>query len=122
MASLRLNARGLAAGALLISTACILACGDGGGGGGGGGTDPLPPSVARVDVSPPSGTVDVGSTLQFTATPRDGAGNALVGRSVSWSSGDGSVVSVGSSGLVTGVGPGATTVTATCEGKTVTPL
>jgi pimeloyl-ACP methyl ester carboxylesterase/Fe-S cluster biogenesis protein NfuA len=39
---------------------------------------------------------------------------------VAWSSSNGSVATVGSSGLVTGVGSGSATVTATCEGKSGT--
>ncbi|MGH7614975.1 MAG: metallophosphoesterase, partial [Gemmatimonadales bacterium] len=65
--------------------------------------------------------------LQLTATPKDGGGAQLSGRSIIWSSGAASVASVTSTGLVTGVSLGSTTITATSEGQsdtagiTVTP-
>ena len=83
--------------------------------------------VASVTVSPASGSVPVGSTLQLTATPKDASGNALTGRTITWSSSDNSVATVSSSGLVSGVVAGSATITATSEGQsgpsaiTVTP-
>ncbi len=83
--------------------------------------------VASVTVSPASGSVPAGSTLQLTATPKDASGNALTGRTITWSSSDNSVATVSSSGLVSGVVAGSATITATSEGQsgpsaiTVTP-
>src|SRR5947208_393569 len=83
--------------------------------------------VAAVTVTPSSGTVAVGQTVQLTATPRDASGNPLTGRAISWSSSDNTIATVSSSGLVTGVVAGAVTITATSEGQsgtsaiTVTP-
>jgi Tol biopolymer transport system component len=69
----------------------------------------------------PSGsTVSIGSTLQLTPTLKDASGNALNGRIVTWSSSDESVAKVDASGLVTAVGPGTATITATSEGKSGT--
>jgi len=73
--------------------------------------------VAAVTVSPSSGTVNVGSTLQLTAVTKDSAGNVLTGRSVTWSSSAPSVATVSPAGLVTGVTAGSATITATSEGK-----
>ncbi|HYR99477.1 MAG TPA: Ig-like domain-containing protein, partial [Gemmatimonadales bacterium] len=42
--------------------------------------------VASVTVTPASGTVSAGSSLQLTATPKDANGNPLVGRTVTWQS------------------------------------
>lgn len=86
---------------------------------------PIP--VATVEVVPPSPTVAVNSTVQLTATTRDANGNALGGRAVTWSTSDPNVATVDQTGLVTGVGLGSATITATSEGKsgtstvTVTP-
>ena len=83
--------------------------------------------VASVTVSPASGSVPAGSTLQLTATPKDASGNALTGRTITWSSSDNSVATVSSSGLVSGVVAGSATITAMSEGQsgtaaiTVTP-
>lgn len=83
-------------------------------------TSPLP--VASVTVSPPSASVQVGQTVQLTATLRDANGNPLSGRVVTWSSGDSTIarVGVGGTGLVTGRGAGSATITATSEGKSGT--
>jgi len=42
--------------------------------------------VASVTVTPASGTVSAGSSVQLTATPKDANGNPLVGRTVTWQS------------------------------------
>ena len=69
-------------------------------------------SVASVTVAPSSPSIGVGSTVQLTATLKDSAGNTLTGRPVSWASGSALVASVNSSGLVTGVAAGSSTITA----------
>ena len=71
--------------------------------------------VASVDVSPASATIAPGASTQLTAQPRDGGGNPLAGRVVTWSSSNTGVAMVGSDGLVTGVGVGTATITATSE-------
>src|SRR2546425_5269386 len=76
--------------------------------------------VAAVTVTPSSGTVAIGQTVQLTATPRDASGNPLTGRAISWSSSDNTIATVSSSGLVTGVVAGAVTITATSEGQSGT--
>jgi len=82
-------------------------------------TPPLVP-VASVAVSPASSTVRVGGTQQLTATPEDGNGNPLSGRTITWATGNSSVANVDVSGLVTGVAAGSATITATSEGKSGT--
>ena len=76
--------------------------------------------VASVTVSPTSGSIPVGDTLHLTATTRDSAGNILAGRTITWSSDSTAVAMVNSSGRVTGVATGSTTIRATSEGKTGT--
>src|SRR6266566_2634742 len=76
--------------------------------------------VASVTVSPTSGSIPVGDTLHLTATTRDSAGNILAGRTITWSSDSTAVAMVNSSGRVTGVAVGSTTIRATSEGKTGT--
>ncbi len=81
----------------------------------------LPPApVASVTVTPPTAEVQVGGTVQLTATPRDAAGNPLTGRTVTWESTAPAVATVDASGLVTAVAPGTTTIRATSEGRTGT--
>ena len=76
--------------------------------------------VASVTVSPASASVQEGSTTQLTATPKDAGGIPLLGRIVTWSSGNTAAATVNGSGLVSGVAAGTATITATCEGKTGT--
>lgn len=82
--------------------------------------DPLTPRVTSVSITSPSTDlyryVDPGKTLELKATayPLD----ALEGdRKIEWSSGDPSIASVGqATGVITGVAPGETTITARAAG------
>ena len=73
--------------------------------------------VASVTVTPSPSTVQVGSTVQLTATPKDANGTPLSGRLVTWSTSASTVATVSSSGLVSGRAAGSATITATSEGK-----
>jgi uncharacterized repeat protein (TIGR02543 family) len=73
--------------------------------------------VSEVAVSPSSVTLEVGATQQLGVTLKGSGGHALGGRTVSWSSSNGSVATVSQAGLVTGVGAGTATITATSEGR-----
>ncbi|HJU74158.1 MAG TPA: Ig-like domain-containing protein [Gemmatimonadaceae bacterium] len=75
------------------------------------------PAVANVVITPNEPTVQVGKSIQLTATPRDASGQNLTGRTVTWSSSNLARAIVSSSGLVTGVTKGSVNITATCEGK-----
>ncbi len=72
--------------------------------------------VASVSVAPSTDTLITSATLQLIATPKDSDGNALGGRTVSWTTSNSSVATVSSSGVVRGVAPGKSTITATVEG------
>src|SRR5213592_4576913 len=77
--------------------------------------------VAAVTVTPSSGTVAIGQTVQLTATPRDASGNPLTGRVITWQSSNSAIASVNGSGLVSGVAAGGpVTMTATSEGQSGT--
>src|SRR6266699_3538713 len=80
-------------------------------------TPPARAPVASVAVSPATASPQVGQTAQLSATPKDSGGAALTGRTVTWTSGNTSMVTVSSSGLVKGVAAGTATITATSEGK-----
>ncbi len=81
-----------------------------------GGDSSGPPKVSSVAVTSLANQVEVGATIQFSASPKDGKGNALTGRTVTWSSSAPSVATVDAAGIVTGVSPGPATITATSEG------
>lgn len=69
-------------------------------------------TVASVDVSPNGVTIDVGGTVDLTATPRNSSG-APLSDPVTWASSNAAVATVDSNGLVTGVGAGTCNITAT---------
>jgi uncharacterized protein YjdB len=77
-----------------------------------------PANVATVTLAPASASLYLGDYGYFQITLRDAAGNALTNRIVTWSTSNPAVATVGSDGLVTGVGVGSTTITAASEGKT----
>jgi len=78
--------------------------------------------VASVTVAPTSQSVLVGSNAPaFSATTKDGGGNTLTGRVVTWSSSDITIATIDpSTGVATGVAPGTVTITATSESQTGT--
>jgi uncharacterized protein YjdB len=75
-------------------------------------------TVASVAVSPATPTAPVGQSVQLNAATKDGSGNSLTGKTVTWTSGDQSVATVSSSGLVTMKSVGSTTISATSDGVT----
>jgi trimeric autotransporter adhesin len=79
-----------------------------------------PVPVASIILAPSSATVIVGQSLQLTATPRDSVGNALSGRPINWTSSNASIASVSSTGLVTALSRGTSTITASSERASAT--
>ncbi|HKG90700.1 MAG TPA: Ig-like domain-containing protein [Gemmatimonadaceae bacterium] len=75
------------------------------------------PVVGSVTVTPAADTIEVGGTVQLAATVRDAGGGVMSGATVAWSSTNGAVASVSSSGLVTGAAAGAAIVIAESGGK-----
>ena len=70
--------------------------------------------VARVEVSPDSTTLrSIDDTVQLSATAMDANGNAISGATIAWSSSDATEATVSSDGLVTAIGEGTATITAT---------
>jgi hypothetical protein len=72
-------------------------------------------AVDSVRVSPDSADVQVGVTRTYTAVLLDVNGNTVV-RPVTWTTGNASIATVSTAGVVTGVAAGTTTVRATSEG------
>lgn len=79
---------------------------------------PPPAAIATITLTPGTAAVLTGQTASFTATPRDAQGNALTGRSITWSSSNSAVATVSSTGVATGVAAGTMSVRATAEGIT----
>jgi plastocyanin len=101
---------------LVISALALAACGDG---------EDVPgpdPTFAGVALTPsPVPAIDVGETVQLTATPVDEDGNALSGLpAATFESSDDAIATVSETGLVTGVTAGDATITATVTFEGVT--
>jgi uncharacterized protein YjdB len=75
-----------------------------------------PVPVASLSISPGTGALNVGQSLQLSATARDADNNVLPGRSITWISGAPSVATVTQGGLVTAVGTGSALIFAAAEG------
>src|SRR2546428_5560242 len=76
--------------------------------------------VASVTVSPATASIQVGHTVQLTATPKDANGNPLSGRTITWATSSALVATVSGTGLAGGVALGSATITATSEGQSGT--
>ncbi|HMI56942.1 MAG TPA: PQQ-binding-like beta-propeller repeat protein [Gemmatimonadaceae bacterium] len=76
-----------------------------------------PEPIASLVLTPPTGGVNVGSTLALSAQALDGKGNVLTGRTITFASSDTNMATVSASGVVTGIAPGAVNVTATADTK-----
>jgi len=92
----------------LLTMVAVAACQDNG---------PDVPVVGAVSVSPPTAAIDLGRTVQLTATVTDAAGHPLTGHTVIWSSSDTVMAPVSVTGLVTARIAGVVTITAASEGK-----
>lgn len=75
---------------------------------------PIP--VATVAVTPASPSLEEGQTTALTAVARDSAGRVLTGRTVVWATDNAAIASVTTSGALTAVSAGTTTISATVEG------
>ncbi|MGQ0646437.1 MAG: clostripain-related cysteine peptidase [Gemmatimonadaceae bacterium] len=85
----------------------------------GGGDSSGPPTVSVVEVSPATGTVEVGFTIQLAAAAKSASGTVLT-RPITWTSTNPAAATVSQTGLVTGVSPATVNVTATADGRTGT--
>ena len=69
-------------------------------------------SVASIDITPASGSIMVGETIQFNATARNINGTALPNAPIVWNSTNPGVLGINSNGLGTGNSVGSSNVTA----------
>ena len=100
----------------LSAVLLLLACGDGGTTPTSPPTPPTPPAPVATSITLSATTLSFDSlsqVQQLTATVKDQNGATMSGASVSWSSSDGAVVTVSSTGQITSVLNGSATVTAT---------
>ena len=79
-----------------------------------------PPTVSRLEVTPASASVEVGSAIRLSATAYDSRGNIIPGVQVKWASSDTQIAVVDNTGRVLGVRRGSAIITATSGGKAAT--
>jgi hypothetical protein len=84
--------------------------------------NPLPPTLTTLTIAMPATSMNLGQTLQFTATGTDETGSPVALDSLIWSLDAGSVGSIDQNGLFTapaiGGAGGTAMVRATCDGQT----
>jgi len=77
-------------------------------------------TASTVTVSPQDGIIEVGQTIQLTASVEDAGGTAIPSPTITWSSSDETVATVSSTGLITGLLGGSVTISATSGSATGT--
>jgi len=107
--SMPVSVRSLLCGA---AAAALVACG------GDGSTSPPPALLTTINVSVSSAVITVGGSATATASGLDQKGSPIGTGVVSWSTSNAAVASVNGTGVVTGLGAGTATITATSGGKT----
>lgn len=88
----------------------VAACGGGGGDGMG------PAAVARVDVTTPNLTLEIGQSTQLSVKYFDDQSAQLSGRTITYSSSNQSALAVSGTGLVTAVAVGSASISAVVDG------
>lgn len=97
--------------------------GGGGGGGGGGNPPPTPVAVASITLPADNGIAFVGAAKSIPAVVKGADGSTLTDRTISWTSSNTAIATVGATGApgsATGVAEGTAVLTATVEGKSAT--
>lgn len=95
---------------LLLATAALAACG---------GTEPKVPTTVALDASTVSFTA-IGQTQKLTASVTDQDGASIASPEITWTTSNPSVAAVDASGVVSAVGNGSATITATAGSATQT--
>jgi uncharacterized protein (TIGR03437 family) len=76
---------------------------------------PLPPRIARVEITPSMASINRGGSLQLGAHAFDREGRAVTDATFTWSSDDTSILTINAAGLAHGVGLGTAHITVTTD-------
>jgi hypothetical protein len=74
------------------------------------------PAIKSVTITPTTGLIPVGGSVQLQATAIDEEGSVVTDRPITWRTYASSILSVSNTGNVTGLAPGSGTVMASCDG------
>lgn len=74
-------------------------------------------TASSVVITLPNDSLAVKATMQATATPLDASGQPISGRPIAWQSSNPAVATINSSGLITALIAGQTTISVICDGK-----
>ncbi len=77
-------------------------------------------SIASVSITPSSAQLQAGGTRQLSGAAFDASGNQIPNAAISWTSSNPIVATVSASGMVTAVGTGNATISASSSGKSAT--
>jgi uncharacterized protein YjdB len=77
---------------------------------------PSPPEVTTITVSPPSASIQAGTTTTLSATVKDQNGSVMTGQTIAWSTDNAAAATVNPSGVVSGVAAGSATIAAASSG------
>jgi serine/threonine protein kinase len=80
------------------------------------------PSIATLVISPARATVSAGGEVQLLVSAKARGGQTIANRPISWASTNTRVARVSPNGLVTAVGPGTVTMTASSENTSATAI
>jgi uncharacterized protein YjdB len=80
------------------------------------------PSIATLVISPARATVGTGDEVQLLVSAKARGGHTIANRPISWASTNTRVARVSPNGLVTAVGPGTVTLTASSENTSATAI
>ena len=98
---------------IAILSSFVAACSDGP-------TEPSPTTVTSIIVSAPSPSLQVNETMTATARLVNSKGDDVTTKTPTWSSSNPAVATVDQNGVITGVGPGAATISAKADKATGT--
>jgi hypothetical protein len=79
-----------------------------------------PPPVVSVAITPATSSITEVQTVQLSAVTKVADSSVVTNRPVTWTSSTPAAATISSTGLLTGVAPGTTTITATSEGVKAT--
>lgn len=83
-------------------------------------TAPEPAKATTVSLNVTAAQLEIGRTVNITATVKDQRDSVMTGKTITWASNNTSIATVSQTGVVTAVGRGQASIVASFEGKSAT--